>query len=287
MTVLEGFKQHLSGTATAGTTEVYLYEVARLNEWLAGRPLTIDTLEGYVEWLKAGAGNGHALNPQTIAKALSAIKRYLGFSARHGNHDAETMLNTLAHYKVGPQVKEVHRAVRELVRRAQFDAALAKLADHRLAQCYGWNRWKNRAKALLYVLWGCGVRIDELRHMTETQGRELVEQGHTILTVTKGGKPRTICLATAFREHLRRHVEATPRGTLLFDISCQTIGRFLDNLDLPSCHSFRHSYITRGLEAGVREDVLRVLVGHGPRMVTHRYIHHPIESLLAAAEQIG
>jgi integrase len=148
-------------------------------------------------------------------------------------------------------------------------------------------------RAILVTALNSGMRLGEILNLTWSQ---IDFDARTILvTKTKSGKDRTVCLnAPVFRELQRIHAEnglspyvfVNPRtkkrfGSVktAFKAACRRAGiagfRF---------HDARHSFASRLVAKGVDVATVRDLLGHSSLRVTERYIHSAQEQKRKAVE---
>lgn len=151
-----------------------------------------------------------------------------------------------------------------------------------------------RDKALLELMYGCGLRVSEVADLTRAQLE--VKQGW-IQVMGKGRKERLVPLTDISREALDRYFEMRPevsdpelffvnvRGTRL---TARSIARILarqliraaelspewiDQNRTISPHALRHSYATHLLSAGADLRSIQELLGHSRLATTQRYTH--------------
>jgi len=276
MVKLERFEEHLRATCgSERTVRAYVSDSRAFVRFLDGRPPDIDAVEAWVSSLNHGANR-----PQTIQRKLAAVRRYLGYAARHGDGAAEKSLLILRDYRVAPPVRQVDIRQVRAITPGEYETLRGK-ADARM-------------QALLAAAWWTGARVSELLGdrltgipaLTVADGMRLVREGHT-RTVGKGGRIRVLVLPSAGRADLQAYVEARQSGAL-FEITSQGLNAWLHSRGFPGgIHSFRHAYRSRLRQAGVGEEMQARLMGHGPRNVTDNYGRASVEEMLAAVEKLG
>ena len=144
-----------------------------------------------------------------------------------------------------------------------------------------------RARAILELLYGAGIRCGEL------VGLDLGEvdlEGRLLRVLGKGRKERVVPFGTraqaALRAYLPARLRARPRDEALFvnvrggrltDRSVRVIlTRRLDQTALArkiSPHALRHSFATHLLERGADLRAIQELLGHVSLSTTQRYTH--------------
>lgn len=287
---LDTFKTHLQATAGSGRTVLaYTADAERFEDYRASRPVTMDLYEAWV-------GTLEALRPQTVTKKRAAVNRWLAYLGRHGDDGAARTLGILAGgYKVGRRVRERDVEPVEPVTEIEYQAALGR------APVWGQH--------LMRLLWSSGARISEvigdeiagIPALTVGQGAQLVKTGHTG-TVGKGGRRRLLILPSTARRVLSEWVDTRfgglPDSTVLSraplfpspqepgrPVTAQAVNTMIHRAGLQhGAHAFRHSYKRRLRQAGVREEIIQALLGHGPRTTTDFYGRVTIPEMLAAVE---
>jgi integrase/recombinase XerD len=141
-----------------------------------------------------------------------------------------------------------------------------------------------RHRALLAVLYGCGVRVAEVTHLKvadiDTRRHVLwVRQG-------KGRKDRQTLLSPKLLELLRTYWRAERPTEWLFPganptrpislkavfLACQKAGRKAGLSKPVHPHLLRHAFATHLLEAGVNLRTIQILLGHANLETTARYL---------------
>ncbi len=277
---LEGFREHLGRTGSPRTVTAYmrdarLFEVFRRND-----PLSVDALE---RWVASFIG----INPQTTSRRLAAVRRWLAFRAKSGDGEA---FQTLVVLQSGYQVA---RGPREADRRCVAALTVDEYHDAR-ARAPEWGR------TLMGLLWLTGARISEIigdglagiPALTVEQGRELAERGFT-RTRGKGGRVRLLVLPSSGRAELFECIAGREPHSPLFPspsdpgrpVSKQAFNAALHRAGIAGgAHRFRHGYKARLRKAGVRDELIVHLLGHGPADTTARYGQPDLGELIAAAE---
>jgi integrase/recombinase XerD len=145
-----------------------------------------------------------------------------------------------------------------------------------------------RDRVLFQVAYACGLRISELLHLQVTD----IDSARMVVLVRqgKGGKDRLVPLSARLLEELRCYWKSDrPRPWLfpggvrrrsqrpLCESSvqrlCQTVVARAGLGRRISPHTFRHSYATHLLEAGVDLVTLQTILGHTSLQTTAHYLH--------------
>jgi integrase/recombinase XerC len=211
------------------------------------------------------------LAPRSLAQAVSAIRSFYRYlDARHGLSNEQVLRVR------GPRVRpSAPRPVsiveaRELVAGASDRPALAWIAL--------------RDRAVLILLWGCGLRISEALSL---RGAEL-PLSDTLRITGKGGKTRLVPVLKPVREAIDTYLAAAPfqvgpqepvfratRGGPLRPRQVQALVQNLrESLGLPDSatpHALRHAFATHLLGAGADLRSIQELLGHASLSTTQRY----------------
>ena len=149
-----------------------------------------------------------------------------------------------------------------------------------------------RNKAILELLYGCGVRVGELE---SANMKDLSLFGGTFRVRGKGRKERLVPVGTlaleAYREYQKKLPEKwrNPEAPLFVNqkggrLTSRSIQRLVQALagSLPSGkkmtpHMFRHSFATHLLERGMDLRMLQEILGHASISTTQIYTHVTFE----------
>lgn len=180
------------------------------------------------------------------------------------------------------------------VRAPLFSALPATDLGQLLQEAPGETLLQVRDRALVEVVYGCGLRVSEAVGLTmeSLQNRCLRVKG-------KGRKERIVPLPTqtekALEEYLKmrslfhpaveeRHIFLSRSGRPMTDTDARRrIERFLQPLGgetAPHPHILRHSFATHLLEGGADLRAVQELLGHTSITTTQRYTHIAITHLL-------
>ncbi len=156
-----------------------------------------------------------------------------------------------------------------------------------------------RDKALLELMYGCGLRVSEVSDLNREQ---LQSREGWVRVVGKGSKERWVPLTDLASKAIRHYLESRPtfenseedsleavfinfRGTRLTSRSiARVLARqllraamqspgWIDANRKASPHALRHSYATHLLSAGADLRSIQELLGHSQMSTTQRYTH--------------
>ena len=224
----------------------------------------------------------------TIRRKLSALKGLYRFLMQEGIHDQNPLATV-----PGPKVPE-----------KLPDVLSIEEVDRLLSQPFGDSALNLRDKAILEVLYGCGLRVSECTDLTLHQ--LLLEQGF-VRVIGKGSKERIAPLGGAALRALVAYL-SEGRPFLATKAKTQTDWVFLNGrggkLSRQSIHALvaragegigicglhphtlRHSFATHMLEGGADLRVIQDILGHADISTTQIYTHvdrsHLLEEYLSA-----
>jgi integrase len=136
-----------------------------------------------------------------------------------------------------------------------------------------------RDKALIEVLWSCGLRRSEIAGLMVTDVN--LAEGFLVVRNSKTGKPRIAPLSPGARHALRRHLKGKPDG-LVFGMTTNAIRLCLQRLQAPSAHAWRRGWAVQCLRLGVSEASVRAVAGWTSGAMVARYTRALSEELAVA-----
>jgi integrase/recombinase XerC len=259
----------------ANTLAAYERDLASFLRFLAGHlggPPDLAALAALTPadvraWLAASAARG--LTRRSTARALAGVRSFLKFLDRRG----------LAHVPAATMVRtpKVPRTLPRPLSERDAGAALAAVGE--LTD----EPWiARRDRALLALLWGCGLRIGEALALP----RRI--PGETLVITGKGGRQRVVPVLPAVRAAVADYLAVCPWGgdatRPLFvgargrpldpGVAQRQVRRLRALLGLPETttpHALRHSFATHLLAAGGDLRSIQELLGHASLSTTQRY----------------
>ena len=152
-----------------------------------------------------------------------------------------------------------------LTKEKTFPQQTAVLADYQKALIAATTP---RDKAVIEVLWSCGVRRKEL---TEIRVEDVDFQGgYIVVRQSKTGKPRIVPMSPNTRRALRRHLKGRVSGSL-FNLTSNAVRQLLRRLEAPSAHAWRRGWAVHALRNGVSETSVRAAAGWSSGAMVARY----------------
>jgi integrase/recombinase XerC len=274
--------------ASAHTLRAYRRELRGFTAWLACQceGLGVDQIEHTHIRAYLGTLYDRGLSKASAARALAAIRSWFKWLARTGHihQNAASLVATPRLPKHLPRVPSIEQLNR-VVDSVRDDAA----------------SWPARDKAILELLYGCGIRNAEL---TGLNLNDIHWANEAILVRGKGQKQRYVPLGDAAAEALRAYLaersarmaadsgEKPLASQALFvnlrlrglkkggeaRLTTRSVGRIVKRIailrGLPSDvhpHTLRHAFGTHLLEEGADLRAIQELLGHERLSTTQRY----------------
>jgi integrase/recombinase XerD len=217
---------------------------------------------------------GAGRRPSTQARKVAAIRSFYGFALREGlaERDVAGLLDAPRPGSYLPDVLDPDEVTRILDAPPPDDAV------------------GTRDRAILELLYACGLRVSELTGL-DTDRIDLA--GLQVRVIGKGNRERRVPMGEPARERLHRYLvgpratwtagRATPaafvsqRGARLRRESVwRLVRRWTRAAGVPghvTPHTFRHSFATHLLEGGADLRVVQTLLGHASISTTQLYTH--------------
>lgn len=235
------------------------------------------------EWLLSLSSQG--LAAKTLARKKSAVNAYFHFLLLRGlivSNPAKGLKTPKIQKKLPHFLKE--REVQILLDQIPFPNTFEGIRD----------------KAMLEVLYGCGLRRAELIGL---QWDQVQWATHQLIVKGKGNKYRQIPFGSQVRKSLEpyRQVRQTlnlpekgpvftrSQGQPLYPkLVYNTVKHYLSlisNLPQKSPHILRHSYATHLLDRGADLNAIKELLGHSSLAATQVYTHNTISKLQKVHKQ--
>ncbi len=276
--LLQSYKNYLETEkgASPHTITAYIKDIENFLAYLTREeqesdPRTADHLviRGYLSSLQKSG-----LSKTSLARKTSSLRSYYKYLLREGMIETNPM-----------ELISAPREYKKLPKFIEYETleALFALPDNSPAGL--------RDRAILEVLYGCGLRVSELCSLTLTQIN--FSLGY-IRVLGKGNKERIVplgsCAETALKSYLndgRVHLLKNDEIKAVFlnqkngnaitaravrDIINKYVNRMAANLKV-SPHMLRHSYATHMLDRGADIRIIQELLGHESLSTTQIYTH--------------
>lgn len=232
--------------------------------------LTLDDLEEFL-----GTLHDVGIAPRSQARIISGIKSFYKFLKMEGIIDTNPTLLIPA--------PRMGRHLPEVLTLDEIDSMISCID---LSQPQG-----QRNRAIIEVLYGCGLRVSEL---VELKLSQVFEEEEYIIVVGKGDKQRLVPISqealwqiNLYLENTRNNQVIKPgcedtlflnrRGNKLTRVMIFYIVKELCELagikKTVSPHTLRHSFATHLLEGGANLRAIQQMLGHESIETTEIYVH--------------
>jgi integrase/recombinase XerD len=275
----ESFRAHLrlEKSLSPNSIEGYLADVAKLFQFLdmtypglKPASVTLNQLREFLSWL-----NDIGLCARSQARIISGIKSFFRFLVLE-NMMPESPASLL-------ETPRLPRHLPEVLSAPQIDRIISAIDLS--------NKSGHRNKAILEVLYGCGLRVSELTGLKVSQ--VFFNEGY-IRVLGKGSKERLVPLgdqaSKALQQYIqyeRVHQKIIPRDADLVFINNRGNGltrvmvftlvkSFAKKAGIRapvSPHTFRHSFATHLIENGADLRAVQDMLGHESILTTEIYTH--------------
>jgi integrase/recombinase XerC len=279
---------------SSNTTEAYSRDLAQfctfLTDHLGGVPGLMD-LEGLAaadfRSFLASRRNAGA-ESRTLSRQISAIRSLYRHLEKNG-----VLKNAALGALKGPKL--AHAVPRPL-----SVSAAKRLCDEDLAAAESPQWVIARDRAVLLLLYGCGLRISEALNLSR---RDAPLENDTLTVLGKGGKTRLVPVLPLTQQAIRQYLDLCPKplsphGPLFVGVKGARlkariiqllIARLRGAMGLPETatpHALRHSFATHLLSSGADLRSIQELLGHASLSTTQVYTEvdrrHLIEQYMKA-----
>lgn len=284
-TALDGFKIYLmlERSLAGNSVEAYLRDVSKLQQYLMLKNHTFEPAQvppSVVSELMAYL-NDLGLESTSQARTLSGLKTFYRF----------LLLEDVI--EVAPtDLIDAPRLAKKIPDVLSFDEIVRLLATIDLSKPQGL-----RDRAILEVLYACGLRVSELINLKRSN---LYFHEGFITVVGKGNKERLVPIGEDamkhveyYLEHVRKRIKTMPEyeNFVFLNNRGKSLSRIWVFLVIKagakaaeieknvSPHTFRHSFATHLIEGGADLKVVQDLLGHESITTTEIYTHLDTEYL--------
>ena len=215
------------------------------------------------------------ISPRSQARIISGIKSFYKFLKMEGVIDVNPTLLLPA--------PRIGRHLPEVLTLKEIDSMI---------ECIDLSKPQGqRNRAIIEVLYGCGLRVSEL---VELRISQIFEQEEYITVIGKGDKQRLVPISQEALEQIKLYIEQTRsnqvakrgcedilflnrRGSRLTRVMIFYIVKELCHLagirKTVSPHTLRHSFATHLLEGGANLRAIQQMLGHESIETTEIYVH--------------
>lgn len=206
------------------------------------------------------------LAPASVGQGLAAVRLLIGFAAKRG----------------GPVVPDDPDSRPPKSERLPLSLTITQV-ERVLAAREGADPTTVRDRALLEVLYGCGLRVGEA---VALRRRDLYLPERWVRVTGKGGKTRQVPLGGKAAEWLETHLAGVSgewvfpgrgEGPLDRTTAWRAVKRAFADAGVPlegrGPHALRHAFATHLLERGADLRAIQQLLGHADLETTRIYTH--------------
>ena len=279
---IEGFSRWLEyRDRKEATLENHIYALRRYGEFLEEsgndyQTATLETVSAYQAWLlDYVSASGRRLSVNTQLILLSSLKVFYRFL-----HSTDRLLTNPAEEMTLPKRRQVLPS-----------SMLSPKEIRRLFKQPDLNTVSGfRDRTMLEVLYSCGLRISELRHL---KAEDFDHVAHSLAVIEgKGGKDRIVPVGETACSYLGEYIEKVRPLLLKEKTDILLLNRFGGMLGVSgickklkgyakaakiektiTVHSFRHTLATSMLERGAELRHIQAILGHENLHTTERYTH--------------
>ncbi|WP_316788416.1 site-specific tyrosine recombinase XerD [Pedobacter frigoris] len=276
---IRSFKTYLKleRSLSGNSVDAYLNDIAKLFQYFDSidkqpdvKEITSDHLKLFISWI-----NELGMLPSTQARVISGLKSFFGFLLLENliTTDPTELLEAPRLSRKLPDTLNIHEI------NALIDAIDASKPDG------------VRSKAIIEVLYSCGLRVSELVSLRLSN---IFEEGGFIKVVGKGNKERIVPIGDSALKYMNIYISQTRvdipikkgfedyiflnrSGSSLSRISVFTMIKSLaEKIGLKkdiSPHTFRHSFATHLIEGGADLRAVQEMLGHSSITTTEIYTH--------------
>ncbi|WP_026898333.1 site-specific tyrosine recombinase XerD [Daejeonella oryzae] len=277
--LFRGFKSYLrlERSLSANTIEAYIRDVEKLTQFLEStetekkiNEITSDDLKDFLVWI-----NELGMLPASQARILSGLKTFFKYLILE-----EIILSDPSSLLESPKIG---RKLPDTLNIAEVNSLIDAID---LSKAEGM-----RNKAILEVMYGCGLRVTEL---TTLKISNLHLEIEFIKIIGKGNKERLIPIGSEAIKYLKIYLEQSRvhlkiktgkedyvflnnRGNPLSRVMVfLIIKKLAEKIGLKKCispHTLRHSFATHLIEGGADLRAIQEMLGHESITTTEIYTH--------------
>lgn len=274
------FSKHTAVAYLTDLSEFLVFLAKHRGEEIALKALDDSMPQDFRAWLAHRMTEANYA-PSSSARAVSSIRNFFSYLRKN-----QVIANqSLAQVRLPKQKSKLPKALGEI----QIDEILATL------ESYDEKGWiARRDKALLLLLYGCGLRIGEALSLCPS---DISPTTQTIKVLGKRNKEREVPLLPQVAQavvqykkecphpldkHLFLGKQGKPLQPAVFQKEVRNLRRNLNLPEYTTPHTLRHSYATHLLSSGAGLRDIQELLGHEHLSTTQRYTHVDTERLLNA-----
>ena len=228
------------------------------------------------------------LGRASTARAMSTLRNFFKFLERQ-----ELAVNAAIGAVKTPKVPRTIPKALDEVSALEAVETIGELTD---------EPWlAKRDTAVLFLLYGCGLRIGEALGLNRDQAPDPAKGEDSMVVTGKGNKQRLVPVLPVVAEAVRDYLDSCPytlggddplfvgkRGKRLsariIQRQMKTVRKYLGLPDTATPHALRHSFATHLLAGGGDLRTIQELLGHASLSTTQRYTEVDASRLLEVYE---
>jgi integrase/recombinase XerC len=289
--LIERYPNYLRGQRglSENTVRIYLDDIGSFRRYLCLEEATLEEMDrsmlrGYMAWVATDALGGKGYARVSIARKLTVLRSFYLFLVQQKLFKASPV----------PSGRSYRVKVEKPLPRFLGQRDVARLLDAPDES----SPLGLRDRAILEVLYSCGVRLGEIQTMDLPNVNFTSQE---ILVRGKGSKERWVLFgqpaATALRRYLdegRPHLSVRPESALFLNrygnrLSRRSMEKLVERYGVEAQttlgvhpHTLRHTFATHMLEGGADLRVIQELLGHSSPSTTQIYTHVTKQEALSA-----
>lgn len=267
----------LEKNASSNTIDAYLNDIEKLRFYLAIyypdiaiKEINRKHIEGFIGYLI----DNFSIQETTQSRILSGIKSFFNFLL-YENYIEQTPTELI-------EMPKIKRKLPDTLSFIEIEKMINSIDQS--------NEQGTRDRAILEVLYSCGLRISELLQLKIS---DIYFEMEIIKVIGKGNKERIVPIGSdalkqihlyliyrtqkKINEKYKDYLFLNLRGTSLSRISVfNTVKRLADAVGIRksiSPHTFRHSFATHLVEGGADLRAVQEMLGHASITTTEIYTH--------------
>ena len=277
--LFRGFKSYLrlERSLSANTIEAYIRDVEKLKQYFEAaaierkaNEISSDDLKNFLVWI-----NGLGMLPPSQARILSGLKTFFKYLIQEDliKTDPSALLES-------PKLSR------------KLPDTLSIIEINMLINAIDLSKPEGmRNKAMLEVLYGCGLRVTELTSLKISNLHLDIE---FVKIIGKGNKERLVPIGseavkflTIYLEESRPHIKiktkkedfvflnnrGNPLSRVMVFIIIKSLAEKIGLKKKISPHTFRHSFATHLIEGGADLRAIQEMLGHESITTTEIYTH--------------
>lgn len=280
--LLDNYRRYLvlEKSLSLNSVEAYLFDLAKLSAYVAAesRSLVDVSHDDMVEFIKCLHETD--IHPRSQARIVSGIRNFYRFLMLEG------------YIKQDPceliEMPNIGRHVPEVLSVEEIDSIVNAVDDTKDEA--------SRDRAIIEVLYGCGLRVSELVNMRLT---DIFWEEEFVKITGKGDKQRLAPISRRAMDEIKCYLPfrssvnvlrgeegylfISKRGKHLSRITVFHIVKVLAERagirKVISPHTFRHSFATHLLERGANLRAIQMMLGHESISTTEIYTHVDMSTL--------